>query len=92
MYDLTVIIPTFNEEANIRNIVMAVDAVFHEHSLHGQILVVDDNSSDSTISIVHELMRTKANVEILIREKDHGLSQSVAEGFSHAVIRCFYRH
>jgi len=84
MYDLTVLIPTFNEEANIRNIVMAVDAVFHEHSLHGQILVVDDNSSDATISIVHELMVSKENVEILIREKDHGLSQSVADGFSHA--------
>jgi dolichol-phosphate mannosyltransferase len=84
MYDLTVIIPTFNEEANIRNIVMAVDAVFHEHSLQGQILVVDDKSSDGTIGIVHELMRTKENVEILIREKDHGLSQSVADGFSHA--------
>lgn len=84
MYDLTVIIPTFNEEANIRNIVMAVDAVFHEYSLNGQILVVDDNSSDATIGIVHELKRQKENVEILIREKDHGLSQSVADGFSHA--------
>ena len=92
MYDLTVIIPTFNEEANIRNIVMAVDAVFHEHSLHGQILVVDDNSSDATISIVQDLMRTNENVEILVREKDHGLSQSVADGFCHANIRCFYRH
>lgn len=89
MYNLTVIIPTLNEEANIRNIVMAVDAIFHEYSLHGQILVVDDNSSDSTISIVHELMRSKANVEILIREKDHGLSQSVADGFSHAVSEVF---
>jgi dolichol-phosphate mannosyltransferase len=84
MYDLTVIIPTFNEEANIRNIVMAVDAVFYEHSLNGQILVVDDNSSDATISILHELKMQKMNVEILIREKDHGLSQSVADGFSHA--------
>jgi dolichol-phosphate mannosyltransferase len=84
MYDLTVIIPTFNEEANIRNIVMAVDAVFHEHSLHGQVLIVDDNSSDATISIVHELKRQKENVEIIVRTKDHGLSQSVAEGFSRA--------
>jgi dolichol-phosphate mannosyltransferase len=89
MYDLTVIIPTFNEEANIRNIVTAVDAVFREHSLCGRILVVDDNSSDGTISIVNELKRTKENVEILIREKDHGLSQSVAEGFSHAASDVF---
>jgi dolichol-phosphate mannosyltransferase len=89
MYDLTVIIPTFNEEANIRNIVMAVDAVFHEHSLHGQILVVDDNSSDATISIVQELKRQKENVDILVREKDHGLSQSVADGFTHAASEVF---
>ena len=89
MFDLTVIIPTFNEEANIRNIMMAVEAVFHEHSLHGQILIVDDNSSDATISIVHELLRTQQNVEILVREKDHGLSQSVAEGFSHAASDVF---
>jgi dolichol-phosphate mannosyltransferase len=89
MYDLTVIIPTFNEEANIRNIVMAVDAVFHENSLHGQILVVDDKSSDATISIVQELKRQKENVEILVREKDHGLSQSVADGFSHAASEVF---
>jgi len=84
MFDLTVIIPTFNEEPNIRNIVMAVDGVFREHSLNGQILVVDDHSADATIEIVHEIMMTKKNVSILVREKDHGLSQSVAEGFSHA--------
>jgi dolichol-phosphate mannosyltransferase len=63
---------------------MAVDAVFHENSLHGQILVVDDNSSDATISIVQELKRQKENVDILVRDHDHGLSQSVADGFSHA--------
>ncbi len=89
MYDLTVIIPTFNEEANIRNIVMAVDSVFHEYSLHGQILVVDDDSSDSTISTVKDLKRIHENVDILVRRQDHGLSQSVADGFSHAASEIF---
>jgi dolichol-phosphate mannosyltransferase len=89
MYDLTVIIPTYNEESNIRNIIMAVDAVFHEHSLNGQILVVDDNSSDGTIGIVNELKRMKENVDILIRKEDHGLSQSVADGFIHATSGVF---
>jgi dolichol-phosphate mannosyltransferase len=90
MYDLTVIIPTFNEEANIRNIVMAVDAVFHENALNGQILVVDDNSSDGTIPIVNELKRTHPNVDILVRTEDHGLSQSVADGFRHANADTFF--
>ena len=84
MYDLTVIIPTFNEEANIRNIVVAVDAVLKEHALNGQILVVDDNSSDTTITIMNDLKKIKENVDIIVRDKDHGLSQSVTDGFSHA--------
>ena len=89
MYDLTVIIPTFNEEANIRNIVLAVDAVFRENTLNGQVLVVDDNSSDGTIPAVTDLKRIHPNVDILVRTEDHGLSQSVADGFRHAASEVF---
>lgn len=84
MYDLTVIIPTYREEANIRNIILAVDGVFKEHSLHGEILVVDDNSPDQTIAIVNELKKTHPHVNLLVRTSDPGLSQSVADGFIHA--------
>ena len=89
MYDLTVIIPTFNEEANIRDIVLAVDTVFRENALNGQVLVVDDDSSDNTIPIVRELKRTHPNVDIIVRTEDHGLSQSVADGFRHATSDVF---
>jgi dolichol-phosphate mannosyltransferase len=89
MYDLTVIIPTFKEEANIRSIVNEVDAVFQKHSLKGEILVVDDNSPDATIAIVNEIKATKPNVNLLVRTADHGLSQSVADGFLHASSEVF---
>jgi dolichol-phosphate mannosyltransferase len=81
MYDLTVIIPTFNEAANIRKIVSEVDAVFSKNSLNGEILVVDDNSPDGTTDIVNELKKTRINLSLVIRKQDHGLSQSVVEGF-----------
>ena len=81
MYDLTVIIPTFNEAANIRKIVSEVDAVFLENSLNGEILVVDDNSPDGTTGIVNELKKTRNNLSLVVREQDHGLSQAVVEGF-----------
>ena len=84
MYDLTVIIPTFKEEANIRNIITDVDGVFKRNNLNGEILVVDDNSPDGTISIVDEIKNTNPNVNIIVRLADHGLSQSVAEGFVQA--------
>ena len=84
MYDLTVIIPTFREEANIGKIIAEVDAVFKSNALNGEILVVDDNSPDNTIAVVNDLKKTRLNLSLLVRTSDHGLSQSVADGFSHA--------
>ena len=84
MYDVTVIIPTFKEEANIRRIVSEVDAVFKQHAINGEILIVDDNSPDKTIEIIDELKRTRSNLNLLVRREDHGLSQSVVDGFRHA--------
>jgi dolichol-phosphate mannosyltransferase len=84
MYDLSVIIPTFNEEENILTIIEDVDAVLKKSNINGEILVVDDNSRDRTIALVRELHTKKENVNILVRTEDHGLSQSVADGFAHA--------
>ena len=85
MYDLTVIIPTFREEANIRNIITEVDAVFRRTGINGEILVVDDDSPDATIAIVNEMRSLMKNLNLLVRTSDHGLSQSVADGFVHAL-------
>jgi len=84
MYDVTVIIPTYKEESNIGRIVSEVDAVFKQHAINGEILVVDDNSPDGTIGIVNEQKKTRPNLNIVVRQSDHGLSQSVADGFVHA--------
>jgi dolichol-phosphate mannosyltransferase len=84
MYYVTVIIPTFKEEANIGRIISEVDTVFKQHAINGEILVVDDNSPDGTIAIVNEQKKTRPNLNLIVRQSDHGLSQSVADGFVHA--------
>ena len=89
MYELTVIIPTFNEESNIERIISEVDLVFLHSKINGEILVVDDNSSDRTIALVNTLKKTKANLNLLVRMVDHGLSQSVADGFTHSSSEIF---
>ena len=62
---------------------------FRDNALNGEILVVDDNSPDATIAIVHEMKKAKPNLNLLVRTDDHGLSQSVAEGFTHASSEIF---
>ena len=81
MYDLTVIIPTFREESNIGTIINEVDTVFSRNEINGEILIVDDNSPDRTIGIVRDLQKIKPNLNLIVRKEDHGLSQSVVEGF-----------
>ncbi len=83
-YDMTVIIPTFNEEENIAAIIGAVNGVFRQSGIHGEILVVDDSSKDRTIEIVEEIAGRDGNVRLIVRRDDHGLSQSVVEGFGKA--------
>lgn len=83
-YDLSVIIPTFNEEENIAAIIGAVSGVFRENGIHGEVLVVDDDSKDRTIEIVQEIAGQHDNVWLIVRKDDHGLSQSVVEGFGAA--------
>ncbi len=83
-YDMTVIIPTFNEEGNIAAIIDAVNGVFQRSGIRGEILVVDDSSRDRTIPIVEEIAGRDGNVRLIVRKEDHGLSQSVVEGFSEA--------
>ncbi|WOF17123.1 glycosyltransferase family 2 protein [Methanoplanus sp. FWC-SCC4] len=80
-YDLTIIIPTFNERDNIENIVESVSGVMHDAGIITEVLVVDDNSDDGTIEKVREMQEKYSNLELIVRYDDHGLSQSVTEGF-----------
>jgi len=80
-YNLSVIIPTFNEEENIAAIIGAVNDVCSKNGIQAEILVVDDNSNDRTIPIVQDIVRRCENVRLIVRMNDHGLSQSVVDGF-----------
>ena len=83
-FDLTVIIPTFNEEENIEKMVLAVDSVCRAHKISEEILVVDDSSADNTITIVKRLMEGNPFLHLLIRTQNPGLSPSIYDGIKEA--------
>jgi dolichol-phosphate mannosyltransferase len=80
-FDLTVLIPTYNEGENIRPMVLAVDELFARSGIRGHILVIDDNSTDGTIEEVKSLLPSMGNVSIIVRHDNHGLSPSLYDGF-----------
>lgn len=84
MYEFTVIIPTLNEAENIRTTVNKIMEVMETNRLFGQVLVVDDHSTDETFPILLDLQSLYPNITWLIRYENPGLSQSVFDGFMKA--------
>lgn len=72
---LSVIIPVFNEADNIREILRRVQAA----KLAGEIIVVDDGSSDGTREALKKL-NGKNKVRVILHEGNHGKGAAVVTG------------
>ena len=78
-----IIIPTYNEKENIRNLVNQVTELgFH-------ILVIDDNSPDGTGDILEKLKLENEKMNIMHRERKLGLGTAYIQGFKWALKRDF---
>ncbi|MEW6040558.1 MAG: polyprenol monophosphomannose synthase [Elusimicrobiota bacterium] len=82
--ELSVVIPTYNERENIKVLVPKIQSVFKENNIDGEIIIVDDNSTDGTKEEIYQLSRENKNVRIKIRGGKKSLSKSWMEGFEMA--------
>jgi len=82
--DLSVIIPTYNEEENIQDTIQKISHTLRLTSTLFEIVVVDDSSTDKTQQIVIDLIARRYPVVLITRTKSPGLSQSVLEGIARA--------
>jgi dolichol-phosphate mannosyltransferase len=76
----SIVIPTYNEAGGIERLLRALDAVFKQNGLDGEIIVVDDNSPDGTGAIVDRLS-SELPVRCLHRPGKLGLSSGVIDGW-----------
>jgi len=79
-----VVIPTYNEAANIEGIVRAAADELHQLAEY-RILVVDDGSPDGTGEIADALARELDTVEVLHRSAKSGLGHAYLAGFASAL-------
>lgn len=75
------IIPTYNEIANIKNIITA--ALSQSPDLY--ILVIDDNSPDGTAKAVKEMMENEPHINLIERPQKMGLGSAYVQGFKYAL-------
>lgn len=82
----TVILPTYNEEANIGRMVSTLRTMYPGF----EVLVMDDNSKDGTKGIVEAIAGSDPMVRFISRDpEDRGLSASIFDGIVHCRTRFF---
>jgi dolichol-phosphate mannosyltransferase len=76
--ELSVIVPCYNERANVRPLVTRLDAALR--GVAWEVVFVDDDSPDHTAAAVRELAAEDARVRCIRRIGRRGLSSAVVEG------------
>ena len=76
---VVVVVPTYNERANLPHLVAAVRLAGY------QILIVDDASPDGTGDVAEALAAADSGVSVIHRAAKEGLGPAYAEGFDRAL-------
>jgi dolichol-phosphate mannosyltransferase len=78
---LSVVVPTYNERENIEILVPRILCVFREHSIDGEIVIVEDRSTDGSEEVLRQMQSELPEVRVLFREPPGSLSKAWHEGF-----------
>jgi phenylacetate-CoA ligase len=76
--EITVIAPALNEELNLPELTRRVLQTFEMGNVKGELVIVDDGSTDGTARIVRELMKQHPGVVV---GQFHGANKGIAESW-----------
>ena len=78
---ISIIIPTYNEKANITRLVEKIHDTLAGHKY--EIVFVDDNSKDGTAGAI-SVLSYHYPARVLVRKNERGLASAVVHGFKHS--------
>ncbi len=79
-FKLSVVIPVYNEERWIREVIRRVQQV----PINKEVIIVDDHSTDRSRAILQELEVEHANIRLFLQPFNQGKGAALREGFKHA--------
>lgn len=78
--DLSVVMPALNEEANIEGALTACLSSFDTFRIRGEVIVVNDGSTDATGALALGFSRRDARVRVLTHPQPKGIGASFWDG------------
>jgi glycosyltransferase involved in cell wall biosynthesis len=85
--DLSIVVPIYNEEENIRALHEAVTAALSGSSLAYELILVDDGSSDGSFPLLKTIAGTDPRVKVIRFRRNFGQTAAMAAGFDAAAGR-----
>lgn len=82
---VSVVVPCHNEEMNIRPLVSRLVGLYGDY-LH-EIILVDDNSTDETASVIRAIQAEHPFVKGVFRQPPNGVGLALADGYRNATGR-----
>lgn len=82
--DVSVVVPLYNEEGNIRELYRELHSVLHGKNFTYEILFINDGSSDGTGDIVEELIEQDPNITAVTFRKNFGQTAAMSAGFDYS--------
>jgi len=83
-FDVTVVVPTYCEEANIPALCRRLFEATTKAGLKAELIIVDDNSPDGTKDVCAPLQKEYPAFQLIVRTDERGLSSAVLKGFDSA--------
>ena len=81
---VSVVLPAKNEEQNIPLVIAKCAAAFEANGLVGEVVIVDDGSTDGTLAAAEAAAVEHARVKVLSHRKNRGLTEALKTGFAAA--------
>lgn len=72
--ELSVIVPCYNEEGNLRELVDRLAATFESFRIRAEILLIDDKSSDGTRALIEQLALERPSLRGVFHEQNRGIA------------------
>lgn len=82
--ELSVFLPTYNEESNIRQVVLKTANVLETVAEKWELLIINDGSIDSTKEVVLDLIKFDKKIRLVNHDKNKGYGAALASGFYNA--------
>lgn len=77
---LSIVLPAYNEQDNIAEAVECAFNFLKKRNLSGEVVVVDDGSTDKTVNVLSGLKKSHKNLIVICHEKNMGYGAAVYDG------------